>query len=307
MNSSRTAQSFAALGRLTWLSLLLCLGCAEGASGVTRMADGVRYEGRFISPEAYSAYAMGIEYETRGELAKALTWYSEARAEDPESPEIWARIGASECFAAEATRGPSVAARAFDNGIRLDPEYYGNYFERARCAERARSFAAGLLDATAAVARRPGDEPANLLVARLLLALGRSADARAWLEAFASYHELSPAMKRALEAARKPPNPTPQARAKTAPLAATRSAAFTELRAGKLEAARHQAETELGADPTNSDAWIALLCACDTLRDEVCFDHALERLQSPSLAASETALAFLSELLARRTGAHLSR
>jgi tetratricopeptide (TPR) repeat protein len=271
------------------------------------MADGVRYEGRFISPEAYSAYAMGVEYETRGELAKALTWYSEARAEDPESPEIWARIGATECFAAEPARGPSAAARAFDNGVRLGPNYYGNYFERARCAERARAFDSGLRDATAAVARRPGDEPANLLVARILLALGRNVDARAWLEAFASYHELSPAMKRALESARKPASPNPQASAKAAPLAATRTAAFAELRAGKLEAARSQAQIELGADPTNSDAWIALLCACDALRDEACFDHALEQIQSPSLSATDTALAFLNELIARRTGAHLSR
>ena len=307
MKSSRVGQSFRELGRLTWMSVLICAGCAEGASGVTRMADGVRYEGRFISPEAYSAYALGIEYETRGELAKALSWYSEARAEDPESPEIWARIGAVQCFATEPARGPSAAAHAFENGVRLGPSYYGNYFERARCAERARAFDAGLTDATAAVARRPGDEPANLLVARLLLAVGRSADARAWLEAFASYHELSPAMKRALEAARKPPNPTPQAPAKAAPPAAARSAAFAELRAGKLEAARHQAEIELGADPTNSDAWIALLCACDTLRDEACFDRALEQLRSPSLSASDGALAFLNELLARRTGAHLAR
>jgi hypothetical protein len=75
VNSRRAGQSFRELGRLTWLSVLICLGCAEGTGGVTRMADGVRYEGRFISPEAYSAYALGIEYETRGELAKALTWY----------------------------------------------------------------------------------------------------------------------------------------------------------------------------------------------------------------------------------------
>jgi tetratricopeptide (TPR) repeat protein len=266
------------------------------------MADGVRYEGRFINPEAYAAYTAGIEHETRGEYQKAVTWYQEARANDPESPEIWARIGAAQCFGAASEHGLSAATQAFAQGMHLDPNYYGNYFERARCEERARNFEAGLTDATAAVARRPGDEPSNLLVARLLQAQGRRADARAWLEAFESYRAASPAMTRALDSAR---NPSP-----AAPLSVpsgTRSAAFAQLRAGKFEAAQAQAQTELGADPTNADAWIAALVACDALRDAPCFDSALERLRAPSVPPSETGLAFLSELLARRAGAHISR
>jgi len=295
--------------RTCWLGLLAtCVACAEGSSGVTRMANGVRYEGRFVNPEAYADYTIGVEHEARGEFAKAVTWYLEARAEDPESPEIWARIAAAQCFGAEPQRGPSVAARAFENGIRLDPRYYGNYFERARCEERARNFDSGLSDATAAVARRPGDEPANLLVARILQALGRTADARAWLEAFESYRNASPAMSRALDIARKPSTTTPQAAEENpALLAPARSVAFAELRQGKLELARQHAEIELGADPTNSDAWIATLVACDALRDNVCFEGALGSLKSPSIAPSETGLAFLSELLARRAGATISR
>jgi tetratricopeptide (TPR) repeat protein len=266
------------------------------------MADGVRYEGRFVSPEAYAAYTVGIEHETRGEYAKAVTWYLEARANDPESPEIWARVGAAQCFGSTPERGLGAATQAFANGVRLDPSYYGNYFERARCEERARSFDAGLTDATAAVERRPADEPANLLVARLLQALGRLADARAWLEAFESYRTASPAMNRALESAR-----NPRAAAPPAAPSGARSTAFAELRMGKFEAARAQAQIELGADPTNADAWIAALVACDALRDAPCFDSALESLRSPSIPPSETGLAFLSELLARRAGAHLSR
>jgi tetratricopeptide (TPR) repeat protein len=302
--------------RLACCALLtLCSACAEGSSNVTRMANGVRYEGRFISPEAYADYTIGIEHETRGEYGKALVWYAQARSEDPESPEIWARIGAVQCSSVAAQDGPGTAAHAFDNGLRLDSDYYGNYFERARCEERARDFNRGLADAMAAVARRPGDEPANLLVARLLQALGRSADARLWLEAFDSFRDASPAMKRALEAARKPnaANASSQAAdGAAAPLnapgrTAVRSAAFAELRAGELESARKRAETELGADPSNSDAWVAALVACDALRDNACFDSALAALRTPSLPPSDTALLFLSDLLARRTGATVSR
>jgi tetratricopeptide (TPR) repeat protein len=272
------------------------------------MAGGVRYEGRFVNPEAYAAFAIGIEHEARGEYGKAISWYLEARAEDPESPEILARIGAASCFGAEAQRGPSAAAKAFENGVQLDPNYYGNYFERARCAERARSFESGLSDAIAAVARRPGDEPANLLAARLMQALGHAADARAWLEAFQSFRDASPTMNRALEAARKTNGATPGAITSSPPsTSAARSVAFAELRAGRFEAARQRAQIELGADPTNSDAWIATLFACDALRDEVCFDSTLESLKSPSLAPSDTGLTFLSELLARRAGAQITR
>lgn len=309
MISSRRIESSGPYSRAGWLTLLLtCLACAEGSGGVTRMANGVRYEGRFINPEAYSAYAVAVEHETRGEYEKAVTWYLEARSDDPESPEIWARIGAAQCFGAEPPRGPAAAAQAFENGIRLDPSYYGNYFERARCEERARLLDAGLADATAAVFRRPTDEPANLLVARLLQTRGRAAEARAWLEAFQSYREMSPAMGHALEAARAPnaaaPRPAEQGVARPSP---ARSVAFAELRKGQLEAAREHAQLELGADPSNSDAWIATLVACDALRDNVCFENTLESLKTPSVAASETALGFLNELLARRVGAQFSR
>ncbi|HEX3777105.1 MAG TPA: hypothetical protein VHV51_21680 [Polyangiaceae bacterium] len=299
---------FKCLSAVCFFGVLLCgVACTEGSNSVTRMADGVRYEGRFIDPEAYAAYAIGVIHETRGEYEKAVVWYAAARAEDTESPEIWARIGAAECFGSDAERGPRVAAKAFSNGIQLDDGYYGNYFERARCEERAREFDQALRDATAAVARRPSDEPANLLVSRLLQAEGRSVDARAWLEAFHSFRETSPAMNRALEAAREPASATPSApEASAVDRSPARTQAFAELHAGKFEAARTRAQTDLGADPTNADAWVAALVACDALRDEVCFDSLLGQLGTPSLAPTPTALAYLSELLSRRTGARFS-
>lgn len=288
------------------LSLALCVSCAVGSSGVTRIAGGVRYEGRFINPEAYAAYLLGVEREARGQFSEAVAAYLEAHAEDPDSPEIWARIGAVRCFSSEPQIGPAAARTSFERGLKTDPEYYGNYLERARCAERASDFPSALRDATAAVARRPDDEPANLLVARSLQGLGHRAEARAWLEAYRSYHAVTVATDRALDNARSPASGT----ATTAPGAraasSARSGAFDELRSGRTERARQQAETELAADPSNADAWIAALVACDALHDDQCFETTISRLQTPSLSPSGTALGYLRELLARRAGAPIS-
>jgi len=294
---------------LACLSWLLCVGCAESAGGITRMADGVRYEGRFVNPEAYAAYLLGVEREAHGEYKDALSAYLEAHAEDPDSPEIWARIGAVQCASSTPERGLKAAQVAFERGLKSDPDYFGNYLERARCAERARFFNVALSDATAAVARRPDDESANLTVARLLQALGRRSEARAWLEGMQSYRAPSAAVARAIEATRGPatgsaaaaPSATPGASSSSA-----RSAAFADLQSGRAERARKQAELELDADPTNSDAWIAALVACDALRDSQCFEDALNRLRTPSLAPSQEALGYLRELLGRRTGSKLA-
>jgi len=287
------------------LGVAICAGCASGSNGVTRMADGVRYEGRFVNPEAYAAYLLGVESEARGQFEQALGAYLEAHAEDPDSPEIWARIGAVRCFSSEPKAGPAAAAAAFERGVNVDPAYYGNYLERARCAERAGDFRGALANATAAVARRPDDEPANLLVARALHALGKSREARAWLEAYRSYHATTVAADRALESARSADLPRVSASLSAADPSA-RSEAFAELRFGRAERARQQARVELEADPSNADAWIATLVACDALHDDACFESAIGQLRTPSLSPSTTALGYLRELLARRAGAPLS-
>lgn len=292
--------------RTASVSLVICwsVACAGGSNGVTRMADGVRYEGRFIAPEAYAAYLLGVEYEARGNFKEALRAYSEAQTEDPDSSEIWARIGAVRCLSSPPSAGPAAARAAFERGLQQDPAYYANYLERARCAERAADLASALRDATAAVARRPQHEPANLLVARLLSASGQRAEARAWLEAYRSYYSASSESANALETARALGSRSTAAALGTVPESSVpRSGAFAELRSGQTERARQQARSELEADPTNADAWIATLVACDALHDDACFESTLGRLQAPSLSPSGTALGYLRELLARRAGA----
>jgi tetratricopeptide (TPR) repeat protein len=298
-----------ALALLACFASVTCFGCAEGSDGITRMADGVRYEGRFVNPEAYAAYLQGVEREAHGEYQLALSSYLEAHAEDPDSPEIWARIGAVQCVASPTEHGPKAAQVAFERGLHNDPSYYGNYLERARCAERAHAYRVALADATAAVARRPDDESANLMVARLLQALGRGSEARIWLEAFQTYRapSASIAALRALEATRKPASPALNGAPPPSASAASsvRSAAFAELQSGRAERAHKQAQLELDADPSNADAWIAALVACDALRDPQCFENALTSLRTPSLTPSPEALGYLRDLLARRTGSKL--
>ena len=302
MASARLSARFA-LG----LAFAICAGCTTGSNGITRMADGVRYQGRFINPEAYAAYLLGVESEARGNFEQALGAYLEAHTEDPDSPEIWARIGAVRCFSSESQAGPAAARAAFEQGVKIDPTYYGNYLERARCAERAEDFQSALRDATSAVARRPEDEPANLLVARALQALDKSTEARAWLEAYRSYHATTLAADRALESARSPRSTQISAASPSgAPASRARSDAFAELRSGRAERARQQAKIELEADPSNADAWIATLVACDALHDEACFESTIGQLRTPSLSPSTTALGYLRELLARRAGAPIS-
>lgn len=317
--------------RLILLALALALpfssGCAQGSGGVTRMAEGVRYEGRYISPEAYAAYLLGVERETRGDHAGALRAYLEAHAEDPDSPEVWARIGTVRCLATPAAQGPGAARSAFERGIRQDPEYYANYFERARCTERAQHFNAALPDALIAIARRPHDESVNLLVARLLEALGRGGEARTWLESFQLYRRSpSPAVAHALErlrqgarTAREPAGPAnpkgaepfssllgeagASARpAQSAPDQASAAGLFQDLRDGRAARARERAAAAFDADPSNADAWVATLVACDALHDDACFEATLSALKTPSLTPSRTALGYLRELLSRRTG-----
>ena len=287
------------------LAISWCVSCTGGSNGVTRMADGVRYEGRFINPEAYAAYLLGVEYEARGNFNEALRAYLEAHTEDPDSPEIWARIGAVRCFSSAPQAGPAGARAAFEHGLQLDPSYPGNYLERARCAERAGDLSSALRDSTAAVGRRPQDESANLLVARVLSALGKQAEARAWLEAYRSYYSATSESERALASARSPGSRPAAQDTSTGP-STTRSGAFAELRSGRTERARQQAQIELDADPTNTDAWIATLVACDALHDDACFETTLGRLQTPSLSPSGTALGYLRELLARRAGVPVS-
>ncbi len=116
---------------LTALAAVALAGCGEGA--VVRIVDGRPVRGRFIPETAYALYAHGAEAEAAGDLGGAIAAFQLAVAEDPESPEIWTRLGALRCWTAPVDTVPPAAEVAFARAAKLDPSYGPAHRERARC------------------------------------------------------------------------------------------------------------------------------------------------------------------------------
>ncbi|AKT39905.1 tetratricopeptide repeat protein [Chondromyces crocatus] len=283
---------------------LVAVGCA--APTVTRSIGGELIEGRFISPYAYTLYAIGANAEARGEFSEALEAFSRAERADAGSAEIWTRIGALRC------RLGGDAEAAFEKAMGRDARYEPLWRERARCAREGGRFAQALGFAEQAVALDPDQEEAWLLLVELLEKQGRGDEARRALRGWTVRHPRSVTGWVALsELARR------QGDEVEATLAARRAAALSPrhaggfaqelpgfapllqvdaaLERGDLEEARRcarkarlspaelsvraaalgrtaeahaQAELVLGADPASGSARIALAVASDLVGDE---------------------------------------
>lgn len=158
--------------------ILAALGCAEPT--VTRIVDGRPTEGRFISGAAYAFFARGAEAETAGDLGRALRAFELAAQADPESPEIWTRIGALHCRAEPEGALPARAAAAFERARAIDPDHGPLYRERARClSTRTRFHDAELIlaDADRALALDPDDLDTAMVRAFVLDRTGKPAEA----------------------------------------------------------------------------------------------------------------------------------
>jgi tetratricopeptide (TPR) repeat protein len=158
------------------------------------MVGGHRVQGRFVADEAYAAYLKGVVLETEGRLDAAMAAYGEAIQHDPDSAEIWTRIGALRCAdvakpgAAVKTVGPW---DAFARAAEIDPSYEETWTERARC-----HLSRGELDEAVRAARMgvsldpDRDEPAVLL-ALALERQGHADEARRWLDGLVARHPSS--------------------------------------------------------------------------------------------------------------------
>jgi tetratricopeptide (TPR) repeat protein len=144
---------------------------------VVRVVDGVATPGRFIDDIAYAAFAMGAELEARGFPREAFEAYLHAAARDPESVEVWTRVGATGC----AIRVPE-GERAFSRAETLDPSFEPLWRERALCHERRGNLARALSASERATALDPEREDTVLVHARLLARVGRRDEAQRWLE-----------------------------------------------------------------------------------------------------------------------------
>jgi len=149
------------------------------------MVGGHRIEGRFVADQAYAAYLKGVVLETQGQSDAALSAYGEAIEHDPDSAELWTRIGALRCA---ETAKPGAAVKtvgpwdAFTRASEIDPTYEETWTERARCHLKR-----GELDSAARAARvglslDPERAEPAILLALILERQGHDDEARRWLD-----------------------------------------------------------------------------------------------------------------------------
>src|SRR5689334_899395 len=85
---------------LAAVCLFSALGCRS--ENVVRLFDGHEVEGRWVSPEAYAAFATAALEEAQGNRKAAVEAYERAVAEDPDNALAWSRIGALHCTTSRA-------------------------------------------------------------------------------------------------------------------------------------------------------------------------------------------------------------
>ncbi len=326
---------------------LTSLGGCTGGERVTRVAGGFREDGRYIDTQSYSAFTSGVIAEASGRYADARIFYEQALDDDPKSPEIQTRVGAVRCkLGVRGARAELDAAeRAFDEALELDSTFAPAYYERAVC-ERARGKReAALGDAQRAVKYDSAPVAYTRLVSELLFEARRSSEAWAWLDALVErtpdsaevWSAYRSAAERSDDAVRLrralanqvrlgAPEPRPEASDTEAidallllgDLPAARVAAkarrwrsselaIRSVEIGALEVGYEQAMLVLGADPGDTDAWIAALVAADEQRHPERFQAALVALDPRPLPPSARAVDLLVALLGRRVGADAAR
>jgi tetratricopeptide (TPR) repeat protein len=309
-------------------------GCASPT--VARGVNGSVVEGRFISPRAYALYALGADAEARGQLEEALAAYTEAEGDDPESADIWVRIGTLRCRFGGRAGDPD---EAFERALGIDPDFEPAYREWARCAVATGRLDRALLRAEQAILLDPDRDEGALLRAEILDRLERPGDARRELRALTIRRPGSVEGWRALfaleirsghiaaaeEAARRVRELSPRQgdplteldlalsrgdlrRARRLALEADLPPAEIAVRAaalGRAREARGQAELVLGADPSSASALVALAAAADLTGDPAALAQAWSAVpgpRDPAAAPSRLARLLLAELLERRVG-----
>lgn len=129
---------------------------------VTRSYGGRIVEGRYIEPEAYSAFLRGAIAEASGHAAEALEGYGVAARLDPDGVEIWTRIAAVRCAASPSDpRADDALARAFA----IEPGFAQAWEVKATCALARGDVAAAREAAAKAMALGPEQDAAQVLLA----------------------------------------------------------------------------------------------------------------------------------------------
>lgn len=305
---------------------------------MVRVFDGVEVRGRFINDWAYASYARGVEWEARGQHEDALRFYDEALEQDPDSVEIWTRVGATRCRLKR-----SDADDAFAEAESLASRYEPLWRERALCAEQRGDAAGALAAARKAVRADPAREETVLLLARLLVAGGELEEAERWLRSLAvrsprssavwsavarfakgrapALHAVATDRLAKLQPGLDAPRPrkravsaTPWQKVDDALVAGSLADARTQARkahldlrklgarailVGRPKLAFEEAELRLGADPTDGDARITLALSADLTGQAVRAGEILAAMPAAVAPLSPMGEALLAELLLR--------
>ena len=319
-----------------------CAGCNLSGS-VVRLVDGQEVRGRVIGTDAYANYTRGMLLELAESYSEAERAYQRALDSDPDSPELWTRLGLVRC----RQKNRAGAASAFTRADGLDPEYGPLAIAQSECARFEGDPERALKHARRAVARDPNNPHATTTVIVSLRASGKAREALNWAISDALQHASPSAWKRVATLAKRAGDPAwalhagNRARALEAAIArsggavescdaATRADLDRALTSGKLGLARSlanrcrlgpgavasraaalgaarlaqaQALHVLAADPTDGDAQVALWVAAD-LRGEV-FPGTPPA--TPTAPLSPLSSRMMAEMLRRRAGDDAAR
>jgi tetratricopeptide (TPR) repeat protein len=301
--------------RASWLaSLAACalglLGC--GATQTTqRVFHGNVVVGPYIEPEAYAAFAEGAYLEQRGDWDGAAAAYRRARARDPDSPGIAARLGAIAC----RTSLEAALDEFQTSGIARD--YAPAWAERARCLLAHRDSARALEAARRAVMLDKNNADANLSIAQIHREQGQPERARTWLLAWAlgdpgasAYRDSIAEQARLLgdnalalwiaSLGRDASDDSSGAEPDTP--RSPRRLAQRAIAAGQLPAAAEHAAMALDADPADPNALVIALLAASLAPDEARFAELLARARASASPPEADVAAWMAELIRVRVG-----
>src|SRR5690606_6753729 len=118
-----------------WLVLTAVICACGGYAQTARKVNGKLLVGRPIAPQAYALYFAAAAAEARGELRRARDLYLAAEESDPDSPELWTRIGALSCRLKLAMADAEIRA-ALELDIWYAPAWREREIGRASCRER---------------------------------------------------------------------------------------------------------------------------------------------------------------------------
>lgn len=320
---------------------LALAGCVFGPPPVARVVAGREHVGRYIPPEAYASYAEGAYLEAHDKPRQAEHAYRDALAEDPDSAEIWTRLGALAC-----RRAPKQAARAFAHARSIDASYAPLWREQAQCDLSHDRASAALTAARKAFHLDPDDEKTSVIMAELFTRQGDADAALRWLEALVTRDPTSlPGWRALLATARDAGNRQQELRAARAliarapaeradlekryPQLAPSGSVDDALLSGQIKKARRRAlsahlplgdlavraarlglggtaaelaDEVLHADPDDANAWVARLVAADLSGDNAAFNSALASLGKSPVTPRPPAARLLAQLLQRRAG-----